>query len=165
MDSRKFSEYFLLLEKIKLVVFDCDGVMTDGGIYINNKEESFRKFDVKDGVGVKLLQSKNIFLACISGSNSPIINIRSESLGITIVKTGIKNKAEELKKIQQKLNLLDLKKAEKDFLEKYPIVFYFQKDLIHMFLLQQIMITRSDSVVSLIVDSLKKLNQFFQNHY
>ena len=60
MDSRKFSEYFLLLEKIKLVVFDCDGVMTDGGIYINNKEESFRKFDVKDGVGVKLLQSKNI---------------------------------------------------------------------------------------------------------
>ena len=105
MDSKKFSEYFSLLEKIKLVVIDCDGVMTDGGIYINNKGESFRRFDVKDGLGIKLLISKKIHIACISGSNSPILDIRAKSLGIEIIKKGVEDKLIELKKIQKQLKV------------------------------------------------------------
>ena len=105
MAVKKFIDYFPLLSKIKLVVIDCDGVMTDGGIYINNNGDSFRRFDVKDGLAIKLLKSKNIIIACISGSNSPIIEIRAKSLGISIVKIGVQDKSEELEKIQLDLNL------------------------------------------------------------
>tara|TARA_Y100000991_G_C21969153_1_gene348468 strand:+ start:1296 stop:1844 length:549 start_codon:yes stop_codon:yes gene_type:complete len=98
--SRKF---FSLIKKIKLFVIDCDGVMTDGGIYINKKGESFRRFDVKDGLGIKMLHSKKIDIACISGSNSTILEIRAKSLGIKIIRKGISDKLIELKKIQQEL--------------------------------------------------------------
>lgn len=105
MNYKNFSKYFSLLKKIKLVVFDCDGVMTDGGIYINNIGESFRRFDVKDGLAIKLLQSQNIIPACISGSNSKIIQIRFKSLGVEIIKKGVKDKSSELKKIQIDLGI------------------------------------------------------------
>ncbi len=100
MKYKILSQYFSLLKKIKLVVFDCDGVMTDGGIYINNMGESFRRFDVKDGLAIKLLQSQDIFLACISGSNSKIIDIRFKSLGVEIIQKGVKDKSLELEKIK-----------------------------------------------------------------
>lgn len=113
MKFKILSQYFSLLKKIRLVVFDCDGVMTDGGIYINNIGESFRRFDVKDGLAIKLLQSNDIFLACISGSNSKIIEIRFKSLGIEIIKKGIKDKSLEIEKIKA---ALEVKKEETMFL-------------------------------------------------
>ena len=42
------------LKNIKLVVLDFDGVFTDSGIYLDNKSQGFRRFDVKDGLGIKL---------------------------------------------------------------------------------------------------------------
>ena len=104
MININFRKFFLLMKKIKLVIIDCDGVMTDGGIYLNKKGESFRRFDVKDGLGIKLLKSKDIDIACISGSNSSILEIRAKSLGIDIVKKGVSDKLTELKKIQRELN-------------------------------------------------------------
>ena len=61
------------LNLIKLVVMDFDGVLTDGGIYLGNNNLSFRKFNSKDGMGIKILQSLSIELAIISGSNSSIM--------------------------------------------------------------------------------------------
>ena len=55
---------------------DFDGVLTDGGIYLGNDELSLRRFDSKDGMGIKLLQSISIKIAIISGSSSNIINKR-----------------------------------------------------------------------------------------
>jgi len=101
---KNFRKVFSLMKKIKLVIVDCDGVMTDGGIYINKNGESFRRFDVKDGLGIKLLNSKKIHIACISGSNSSILEIRAKSLGIEIIKKGVSDKLIELKKIQKELN-------------------------------------------------------------
>ena len=77
------------LKYIKLVVFDFDGVFTDGGIYLDSKSQGFRRFDVKDGLGIKLLQKNNFKVAIVSGSNSKIIDKRAEALGIKIVKKGI----------------------------------------------------------------------------
>ena len=99
---KSFYEQF---KRINLVAIDCDGVLTDGGIYLNKYGEEFRRFDVKDGIGVKLLQQLSISLAWISGSNSNIINKRARSLGVNIVKTGISNKLEELTSIQNSLNI------------------------------------------------------------
>ena len=50
------------LNLIKLVVMDFDGVLTDGGIYLGNENFSFRKFNTKDGMGIKILQSLSIEL-------------------------------------------------------------------------------------------------------
>ena len=74
------------LSKTRLLVLDFDGVMTDGGIYLNENGDSFRRFDVKDGLGIKLLQSHLVHIAIISGSNSKIIHARGEALGIKIIK-------------------------------------------------------------------------------
>ena len=87
---------------IKLVVMDFDGVLTDGGIYLGNEDISFRKFNTKDGMGIKILQSLLIELAIISGSNSKIIDRRASNLGIKIIEKAVQNKAVALENIQRK---------------------------------------------------------------
>ena len=93
------------LKYIKLVVLDFDGVFTDGGIYLDNKSQGFRRFDVKDGLGIKLLQKNDFIVAIISGSNSQIIDARAKALGIKIVRKGISCKVKTLKGIQEDLNM------------------------------------------------------------
>ena len=101
------------LKYIKLVVLDFDGVFTDGGIYMDTNSQGFRRFDVKDGLGIKLLQKNNFIVAIISGSNSQIIDKRAKALGIKIVRQGISNKLKILGGIQDGLNI---KKEETIFL-------------------------------------------------
>ena len=93
------------LRKIKLVLMDFDGVLTDGGIFLSNNEVSLRRFDVKDGLGLKLLQNELINIGCITGSNSDIVKKRCNHLNIKILETGIKDKLETLLKIKRKLSL------------------------------------------------------------
>lgn len=93
------------LKYIKLVVFDFDGVFTDGGIYLDSKSQGFRRFDVKDGLGIKLLQKNYIKIAIISGSNSPIIDERAKVLDIKIIRKGISCKQKTLIEIQEDLNI------------------------------------------------------------
>ena len=105
---KKFPEMNNLSKKlkyVKLVVLDFDGVFTDGGIYLNDKSQSFRRFDVKDGLGIKLLQKNDFKIAIISGSNSPIIDERAKALGIKIVRKGISCKLKTLNEIQGDLNI------------------------------------------------------------
>ena len=101
------------LKKIRLISMDFDGVLTDSGIYLSNDELTFRKFNIKDGMGIKILQNKSINIAIISGSNSKIIDKRANQLGINIIKKGIKNKANSIKEIQ---DLLKINKEETLFL-------------------------------------------------
>ena len=89
------------LKNIDLVVMDFDGVLTDGGIYLSNNGDSFRRFDAKDGLAIKLLQKNFITTAIISGSKSKIINDRCGALGIKIIKKGIKNKLVAINEIQK----------------------------------------------------------------
>ena len=93
------------LKYIKLVVLDFDGVFTDGGIYLDYYSQGLRRFDVKDGLGIKLLQKNGFKIAIISGSNSRIIDERAKSLGIKIVRKGISFKLQSLKDIQEDLNI------------------------------------------------------------
>ncbi len=93
------------LKHIKLLVLDFDGVFTDGGIYVDSKSKDLRRFDVKDGLAIKLVQKNDISIAIISGSNSKIIDERAKSLGIKIIKKGIASKLKTLKEIQENLKI------------------------------------------------------------
>ncbi|CAH6797417.1 3-deoxy-D-manno-octulosonate 8-phosphate phosphatase KdsC [Vibrio chagasii] len=90
---------------IKMVIFDIDGVMTDGSIYINEYGEFFKSFNVKDGLAIELFRCHNILTGVISGKKSPALTKRCESLGFDEVITGCKNKLPALIKILNKYNL------------------------------------------------------------
>ena len=91
--------------KIKLICMDVDGVLTDGGIYIDQKGNQNLRFDVKDGLGIKILQKYNFVIALISGGEAKAINKRAEMLDINLIKTKVKNKFIALKDIQKELNV------------------------------------------------------------
>ena len=93
------------LKKIKLVILDVDGVLTDGGLYIDSNGNLQKKFNVKDGLGMKLLQHYGIELAFISGGSSGATNIRAKQLNIKYCLTGVKNKLQAVSILQKKLNI------------------------------------------------------------
>ena len=76
-------------ERIRLVVLDVDGVMTDGGVYIgatgNREAIEFKRFDVQDGIGVKMLKQAGIHVAIVSGRVSEATELRAAELGVTDV--------------------------------------------------------------------------------
>jgi 3-deoxy-D-manno-octulosonate 8-phosphate phosphatase (KDO 8-P phosphatase) len=78
---------------IKLLVLDVDGVMTDGGMYYTESGDQFKKFNSKDGVGIKLVLRKGIRVAFLSsGTNARIINDRAATLGVQLVHCGPEDK-------------------------------------------------------------------------
>ena len=99
LNSRKIA-------KIKLLVFDIDGVLTNGKLLINENGDITREFNVRDGLGIKLLQESNIEVAFISGGEGKSTLKRATMLGISNCKINIKNKKIALRAIQSKLNIL-----------------------------------------------------------
>ena len=73
------------LAGIKLLSLDTDGVLTDGGIYFTEDGEELRKFNVKDGLGIKRVQSFGIKVAIITASSTPSIAHRGRRLGVDYV--------------------------------------------------------------------------------
>lgn len=78
--------------KIKLLLLDVDGVMTDGRIIFDNQGNELKAFDVKDGHGLKLVQRAGIQIGIITGRQSQVVARRAEELGIKIVYQNAKNK-------------------------------------------------------------------------
>ncbi len=68
--------------RIKLVIFDVDGVLTDGGIILDGDNNEYKKFNVRDGHGIKLLQRAGIEVALITGRYSTVVEKRAAELGI-----------------------------------------------------------------------------------
>lgn len=90
------------LNEIKLFAMDVDGTLTDGNIYMGNNGEMFKAFNVKDGLGIKLLKDYGIIPAIITGRNSKIVENRCKELGLTEFHQGVKNKAEKLQELMKK---------------------------------------------------------------
>ena len=102
------SRYLFLNKKLKIiqmVVTDVDGVLTDGGISLDESGKVFRKFNVKDGLGLKMLQEIGIKVAFLSGGTGKSIQQRAKQLNVDYCFTGIKDKASILEKLKQDLNL------------------------------------------------------------
>lgn len=90
---------------IKLVVFDVDGVLTDGTLTYSADGEQVKHFNVKDGVGVKLLQQFDIATAIISAKQSDALAKRASDLGVLHFFPGTKDKWPCLLGLMQQLNL------------------------------------------------------------
>jgi 3-deoxy-D-manno-octulosonate 8-phosphate phosphatase (KDO 8-P phosphatase) len=85
-------ELLLKAQGIRIVFFDVDGVMTDGGLYFSEHGESLKRFHVLDGQGLKLLQQAGITPAVITGRDSAPLRLRLKALGITQVRFGTEDK-------------------------------------------------------------------------
>lgn len=86
-------------QKIKLLICDVDGVLTDGKIYIGNEGELFKAFDVKDGLGIKMLLANGIDVAILTARSSEILKKRTQELGITNVLQGQRDKVKGLEQL------------------------------------------------------------------
>ena len=79
-------------KKIKLLILDVDGVLTDGGFYVSNTGDILRKFNVLDGFGIRQLIKQGIEVAIITGGKSDSVIHRSDYLGIKHVFLGREDK-------------------------------------------------------------------------
>lgn len=96
-----------LASEIKLVIFDVDGVLTDGGLYFTDDGREIKKFNVKDGLGISILVKKGIEVAVITGRNSVIVAERMKSLGVSHVYQGRMNKLETYENLKMALQISD----------------------------------------------------------
>jgi len=94
-----------IAKRIKLFLMDVDGVLTDGRLYYTETGEEIKVFDVRDGLGIKLLQRSGIEVGVISGRSSKALLKRLEELGIEEVHTGRNDKLEVLEKVLKEKNL------------------------------------------------------------
>ncbi len=90
------------LEKIKLIVLDVDGTLTDGRITYDENGVESKSFNVKDGMAIGQAIKYGMKVAIITGRNSIIVEKRSKELGITDIYQGIKNKIKTLDELLEK---------------------------------------------------------------
>lgn len=99
------SELQVLLSQVKLLALDVDGVLTDGGLYYTESGEEFKRFNVKDGQGIKLVMQAGIEVALITTSTSATVLHRAKKLGIKHTFLGIEDKLTTVKELCAKLSL------------------------------------------------------------
>ncbi len=91
--------------QIKLVIFDIDGVLTDGSLYIDDNGTEFKAFYARDGLGMKMIQETNVKLAVISGRTSELVSHRMKNLGITHVHQGQHDKFPAFELLKSELQI------------------------------------------------------------
>jgi 3-deoxy-D-manno-octulosonate 8-phosphate phosphatase (KDO 8-P phosphatase) len=79
-------------KQIKLVLFDVDGVLTDGRLYLDNRGEEYKAFNSRDGHGLKMLMRNGVEVGIITGRQSDIVAHRTRELGIKHVRQGAADK-------------------------------------------------------------------------
>ncbi len=86
------SKLFEKLKKIKLIIFDVDGVLTPGGIIFGSGNLEIKYFHVRDGHGIKIAKRSGLEIAFVTGRSSDIVDRRAQELGVDIVYQGMKDK-------------------------------------------------------------------------
>lgn len=89
----------------RLIAFDVDGVMTDGGLYFSDSGEEFKRFNSLDGHGLKMLRASGVETAIITGRTSRCVEARALNLGIAHVYQGVEDKLEAMVHLLDKLKL------------------------------------------------------------
>lgn len=92
-------------KKIKLLILDVDGVLTDGKLYFDNDGSEYKSFHARDGHGIKLLRQTGVDVAVISGRKSNMVALRMKNLGIEHVYQGHENKRSAFNEILEKTGL------------------------------------------------------------
>lgn len=93
------------IQALRLIAFDVDGVLTDGGLYLSDSGEEFKRFNTLDGHGLKMLKASGVKLAIITGRTSRCVELRAKNLGITRLYQGVENKLAAMQSLLADLNL------------------------------------------------------------
>lgn len=93
------------LKKIKLLVTDVDGVLTDAGMYYSEDGIELKKFSTRDGMGMVLLRNAGFKLAIVTSENTKIVAMRAQKLEIDDLYQGAMNKVEALEDLLEKYSL------------------------------------------------------------
>lgn len=91
--------------KVRLILSDVDGVMTDGKIIYNADGIESKVFSVRDGFGIRLWIESGGLFGIVTGRSSNVVRMRSDELGVHILRQGIKDKAEALRQIVSALGV------------------------------------------------------------
>ena len=91
--------------RVRLFLVDVDGVLTDGGIVYDGNGVETKRFHVRDGHGIKMMQRAGIEVGVITGRTSEVVRIRAEELGISVVRQGVYDKVSAWREILQEKRL------------------------------------------------------------
>jgi len=94
-------------KKIRMLLLDVDGVLTDGRIILDNQGNEIKAFHVRDGHGIKLAQRAGIIIGIITGRKAEVVNVRARELGIDEVHQGAHEKIKVFEAICTKYRLQD----------------------------------------------------------
>ncbi len=94
-----------VFKELKLFATDVDGVLTDAGMYYGESGEELKKFNTRDGMGIKLLQAEGVVIAIITMEQTKIVARRAKKLGITEIFQGAKDKVSVLAHLSEKFNI------------------------------------------------------------
>ncbi len=105
-DTSQFSSDVLARAKnIRLVIFDVDGVLTDGKLYFDETGREYKCFHARDGHGIKMLRTTGVESAVISGRQAASVSRRMENLGIDLVFQGVEDKLAVFRSMCRKMQL------------------------------------------------------------
>lgn len=93
--------------KIKLLLLDVDGVLTDGRIIVDDRGVETKQFHVRDGHGIALLKRAGIEVGFITGRSSAVVRHRAKELGVSLVYQGVANKLDCYEEIKRQQGLDD----------------------------------------------------------
>jgi 3-deoxy-D-manno-octulosonate 8-phosphate phosphatase (KDO 8-P phosphatase) len=97
-----------ILEKaknIELVIFDVDGVMTDGSLFFGDDGEEYKAFNSFDGHGLRMLQECGVKVAIITGRKSNVVKHRMKDLGVSLIYQGYRDKTPAFEALLKEVNL------------------------------------------------------------
>jgi len=97
------------LKNVELLLSDVDGVLSDGGIIFDNQGIETKRFNVRDGLGIKLWQRAGYKFGIVTARNSQIVKMRSAELSVDIVRQG---RSDKLPVVQEIINDLELQPAQ-----------------------------------------------------
>ncbi len=92
-------------KKLKLLILDVDGVLTDGKLFFDGQGNEYKSFHARDGHGIKLLRQTGVEVAVISGRKSNSVALRMKNLGIEHVYQGHENKRAAFNEIIEKIGI------------------------------------------------------------
>jgi 3-deoxy-D-manno-octulosonate 8-phosphate phosphatase (KDO 8-P phosphatase) len=98
-NTNDIARYRDALRRVRLLVLDIDGVLTDGRLYYGPRGETLKVFHVRDGFGIKQVDSAGIGVAILSGRKSAMVSSRARELGIRSVIQGAADKLVSLRKL------------------------------------------------------------------
>jgi len=98
-------DVFEKAKQIRLAIFDVDGVLTDGSLYISDSGEEYKSFNTLDGHGMRMLKQSGVELVIISGRTSRCVELRAQNLGIGLLYQGVEDKLEVYSSLLTKFGL------------------------------------------------------------